>query len=157
MLETSCFCINLLCDLLRCSPQFKALDAMFNPCTGKYSECLPIPQLQGGNSSCRLTQSTGVSVCDLECGGNKELTSSVDPSPQICIDGQWSYQRMKVPFPTCEGEQLPLELPHVQSAPVFIFYSMTFLVNHKLEHTHVKQCVHVWYIIHQLVLMHLCS
>ena len=42
-------------------------------------------------------------MCDLECDVDKEFTSSVDSTPQICIDGQWSYEQMQVPFPTCEG------------------------------------------------------
>ena len=69
--------------------------------TGKYKECPPLPKLQDGNSSCHSIE--GGSVCDLECDADREFTSSVDPTPQICIDGEWSYQAMQVPFPTCEG------------------------------------------------------
>ena len=69
--------------------------------TGKYKECPLLPELHGGHASCRSIE--GGSVCDLECDVDREFTSSVDPTPQICIDGEWSYQEMQVPFPTCEG------------------------------------------------------
>ena len=68
---------------------------------GKYKECPSLPELQEGHSSCRSIE--GGSVCDLECDADREFTSSVDPTPQICIDGEWSYQALQVPFPTCEG------------------------------------------------------
>lgn len=68
---------------------------------GKYKECPLLPELHGGHSSCHSIE--GGSVCDLECDVDKEFTSSVDSTPQICIDGEWSYQQMQVPFPTCEG------------------------------------------------------
>ena len=69
--------------------------------TGQYKECSSLPELHGGSSSCHSIEEG--SVCDLECDVDKEFTSSVDSTPQICIDGQWSYQQMQVPFPTCEG------------------------------------------------------
>lgn len=72
--------------------------------TGKYKDCPSLPNLQDGNSNCRSIR--GKLVCNLECDVDKEFTSSVNPSPQICINGEWSYQRMQVPFPTCEGESV---------------------------------------------------
>ena len=69
--------------------------------TGKYKECPLLPDLQGGHSSCRSIE--GGSVCYLECDVDKKFPSSLDYSPQRCFDGEWSYQMMKLPFPTCEG------------------------------------------------------
>ena len=67
----------------------------------RYKACPELPELYNGTVTCRDT--VGGSVCDLECYEGYFFTVEDDPTPQICIDGTWSYQRLDVPFPTCEG------------------------------------------------------
>ena len=62
-------------------------------------------------------------MCDLECYEGYFFTVEDDPTPQICIDGTWSYQRLDMPFPTCEGAVLSIccILTHIYYLCIYCF------------------------------------
>ena len=68
---------------------------------GKYKNCSKLPDLPNGVVNCN-NYITGKS-CDLTCQVGYGFTTSEDPSPQYCIDGQWNYQKRQKAFPTCQG------------------------------------------------------
>jgi hypothetical protein len=77
-------------------------------CEKKLKECSPLPDLSNGIISC-----TDVGLgqqCDLTCNTGFDLISDLkDATPQLCLEGEWIYQKAKLPFPTCE-EQFDLWL-----------------------------------------------
>ena len=94
---------------------------------GKYKDCSELPDLPNGEVDCN-DYITG-KLCDLTCHDGYAFTTNEDPSPQYCIDSQWSYQKRQRAFPTCQGVYFFTTLLFFYHVLLYYILSLQFILN----------------------------